>query len=85
MAKRSSKNPQFSELHIFRLEEGANVKVTMTKIAAGPQGVARPGRVLDVKEEEGKALFAVTAARPYDAELDKKAKRGWVKAKTDEK
>jgi len=72
---------QRSELHIFSPTEVIeSMKVTMTKIAAGPMGVARHGTVLDVKEDEGKELLADQAARPYDPARDAKNKRGWTKA-----
>lgn len=72
-----------SSLHIFQPDEDDDMKVTMTKIAAGPQGVARPGTVLDVKEDLGKQLVNGAFAREYDAQRDAKANRGWTKA-TDE-
>lgn len=78
MSKR--KNPPPNNLHIFQPEEANEMKVTMTKTAAGPQGVARPGTVLEVKEDEGKQLLTDTAARPYDPQRDAQAKRGWRKA-----
>lgn len=56
------------------------MKVTMTKTAAGPQGVARVGTVLEVKEEEAKAMVAQLAARPFDPQADAKKPRGWRKA-----
>lgn len=79
MSKR--KNPQPERLKIFQPEEVADVKVTLTRIAAGPDGVARTGTVLDVKEDEGKALIANQSARPFDPQRDAKAKRGWTKAR----
>lgn len=84
MAKRLQRRR--SELRIFEPEEVIEaMKVTMTKIAAGPGGVARPGTVLDVKEEEGKSLISQLAARPFDPQRDAKAKRGWTKASTEQK
>lgn len=56
------------------------MKVTMIKTAASPQGVARVGTVLDVKEEEAKAMVAQLAARPFDPQMDAKKPRGWRKA-----
>ena len=58
----------------------ANMKVTMTKIAAGPQGVARPGTVLELKDEEGREFISGMSARAYDPQRDAKAKRGWTKS-----
>jgi hypothetical protein len=56
------------------------MKVTMCKIAAGPQGVARRGTVLDVPEKEGQDLIEKQIARQYDAKRDEKAVKGWTKA-----
>jgi len=56
------------------------MKVTMQKIAAGPQGVARRGTVLDVPEKEGNELIEKQIARQFDAKRDAKATRGWTKA-----
>lgn len=80
-----SKQPR-SELRIFKPEKVSEVmKVTMTKIAAGPCGVARTGTVLDVKEGEGKELVEGQFARAFDAQRDAKAKRGWTKASDEQK
>lgn len=76
-----AKSRPHSSLHIFQPEEVLeSMKVTMTKIAAGPCGVARCGTVLDVKEADGKELVDGQFARPFDAQRDAKAKRGWTKA-----
>lgn len=56
------------------------MKVTMQKIAAGPQGVARRGTVLDVPEKEGNDLIERQIARAYDAKRDARAAKGWTKA-----
>jgi hypothetical protein len=56
------------------------MKVTMQKIAAGPQGVARRGTVLDVPEKEGQDLIDRQIARAYDSKRDVRAIKGWTKA-----
>lgn len=56
------------------------MKITMTSIAAGPQGVARRGTVLDVPEAEGKDLIDRQFARAFDSKRDAKNIRGFVKA-----
>ncbi len=73
--------PQRSSLHIYTPEEVLEaMKVTMQKLAAGPQGIARKGTVLEVKEDVGKDLIERQIARAYDAQRDAKNRKGWVKA-----
>ena len=66
-----------SELHIFNPESEEDMKVTLTRTAAGPQGVALPGTVIDLKEAEAKAAIEDRSAREFDPARDAKAKRGW--------
>lgn len=56
------------------------MKVTLTSIAAGPQGVARPGTVLDVPQEQAERMITERYARPYDKERDAKARYGFESA-----
>lgn len=76
---------QHSELHIFNPESEEAMKVTLTRTAAGPQGVALPGTVLDMKEAEAKAAIEDRSAREFDPARDAKAKRGWRPAPRGEK
>jgi hypothetical protein len=57
------------------------VKVTMQTIMAGPDGVAKPGTVLDVPQQFGDQLLAGHYARPFDKDRDSKAPRGLAKPK----
>ena len=58
----------------------ANVKVTLTTLAAGPSGVARPGTVLDMPSERAEKLIANGNARAHDKERDAKAPHGFTRA-----
>lgn len=64
-------------------QEKENVKVTMLTCAAGPHGVARPGTVLNLKDDEAKELLDGKFARPFDHEKDRKAPTGFVTAPVD--
>lgn len=55
--------------------------ITMNTLAAGPQGIAKPGTVLQVKDDD--PLNAIPWSRAYSKELDDKpgkpqAPRGWT-------
>lgn len=65
--------------------EDENVKVTMTTCAAGPQGIARPGTVLDLPDQRAKEMIDGHFARDYDAGKDAKNPRGFSKIKDDER
>lgn len=76
--------------------ESENMKVTFTSIMCGPEGNAFPGTVMDIPKERmqkvqvgddsiemplAEYLIEQKFARPYDANLDRKAKQiGLVKA-----
>jgi hypothetical protein len=55
------------------------MKVTLTGIWAGPEGVARPGTVLDLPQAKADELLKVRAARIFDKDRDAKALRGLTK------
>ena len=58
-----------------------DVKVTMLTTKCGPQGNAFPGTVLNMDEKEAKEHIDGRFVRPFDAELDKKARQfGYIKA-----
>ena len=83
MAKKFPKPPSdlaFRQSFLSAAEAIRLMKITMQKIAAGPQGVARRGTVLDVPEKEGQELIEKQIARQFDAKRDAKAVRGWTKA-----
>ena len=80
MAKKFPKPPLSNPIFRSAVEVIRSMKVTMQKIAAGPQGVARRGTVLDVPEAEGKELIDRQIARAFDAKRDAKNVRGWTKA-----
>lgn len=64
------------------IKRGPNtVKVTMQTIMAGPDGVAKPGTVLDVPQQFGDQLLAGRYARPFDKDRDSKSPRGLAKPK----
>jgi hypothetical protein len=56
------------------------MKVTMTTLMAGPDGVAGRGTVLDLPQDQAEQLIRSRQARPYDRERDKKAPVGKVVA-----
>ncbi len=56
------------------------MKVTMVSTMAGPQGVARRGRVLDIEEKDAKVLVDGGYARKYEHEKDRNSPVGFVKA-----
>lgn len=56
------------------------MKITLQTIAAGPQGIARPGTVLDLPTEQAEQLISDRQARPYDKDRDAKAKQGFEAA-----
>lgn len=61
------------------------VKITMNNVMCGPKGNAFQGTVLDVpgdvSEESAKEMIRTKAARPYDAQKDRKARQhGLIKA-----
>jgi len=53
------------------------MKITMQTMAAGPLGVAKPGSVIDVPQQEAEQMMAGKFARPFDKDRDRKAKLGW--------
>ncbi len=55
------------------------MKVTMVTLAAGPQGIAKPGTVLDVNEAKAKELIEGNFARQYDPDRDRKNQQGFSK------
>lgn len=55
------------------------MKVTMVSLAASPEGVARPGTVLDVPEQRAKELVERRHAVLFDKDRDAKKPQGWVK------
>ena len=59
------------------------MKVTMQTIMAGPQGVARPGMVVDFPQAVAEQLIRDRFARLYDKQLDAKAKVGLERPKTE--
>ena len=58
-------------------EEQQTVKITLQTLAAGPQGVARPGTVLDLPQQQAEEMISQRSARPYDKDRDHKAKHGY--------
>lgn len=56
------------------------MKVTLTTLACGPQGVAKPGTVLDVPQEQAERMIADRMARPHDKDRDAKAPHGFAPA-----
>ena len=58
-------------------KRSGNVKVTLTTLACGPRGVAKPGYVLDVPSEQAEQMITDRVARPHDKERDKHAKIGF--------
>jgi hypothetical protein len=56
--------------------ESTEVKVTMQSLYASPDGVARPGTVIDVNEAKAKELKDSRFARDYDRERDGKSPHG---------
>jgi len=57
-----------------------NVKITLTTCLAGPQGVGRPGTVLNLPEDQAKELIQQRSAREFDSLRDRKAHIGLVQA-----
>lgn len=57
------------------------MKLTMLTCAAGPEGVARPGTVLEMPEKVAKEWIDQRFARDYDKERDRKATVGLTKPK----
>lgn len=60
------------------------MKVTLVTCAAGPQGVARPGTVLDLPQTAAEQLINGRFARPYNRERDRKAPSGYQQPKASE-
>lgn len=60
-------------------KEEESVKVTMTATMAGPQGVAKPGTVLDVNEQRAKELVDGHYARTYEEQRDARNPHGLQK------
>lgn len=56
------------------------MKVTLTTIAAGPLGVAKPGAVFDLPEKTAKAWIDSRFAIEHDKVRDAKAPVGFTKA-----
>lgn len=52
------------------------MKITMLQTMAGPQGVARRGRVIDVDDKFGAELLAGHYARKFDKDKDDRRPRG---------
>ena len=61
------------------LIEGTDMKVVLTGVAACPQGVAKPGTVMEMREEDAKDLIARHHAREYNAERDRKSPHGYAR------
>lgn len=55
------------------------MKVVHQTIAAGPEGIVKPGMVLDLPEAEAKERIEGRYARPFDRERDSKAQYGPIK------
>ena len=60
--------------------ESIDVKVTMNTLLACPQGVARPGTVLDLPEAKAAELKAGNFARDYKPDKDAKNPHGMQQA-----
>ena len=54
-----------------------SMRVALTTIAAGPEGVAKPGTIMDLPESVAKQWIDSRFARPLDRESDKKAPVGF--------
>lgn len=59
--------------------EAVRMKVTLNGIWAGPDGVARPGTVLDLPQQRADELLKARMARMFDRERDEKSPRGLTK------
>ena len=64
----------------IKRREALRMKVTTTKLMAGPNGVARVGTVLDLPADQAESMLKSRIVRPFDKERDKKAKVGFTKA-----
>ena len=64
--------------------EMEDVKVTMQKLYAGPDGVARPGTVIDLPEPRAAEFKRDNAARDYNKDLDAEKPQGIQRYKADE-
>lgn len=64
--------------------KGLNMKVTMLTTMAGPQGVCRAGRVLDLPPAQAKELVDGRFARDYRPEEDARRPVGMQIAKDKE-
>jgi hypothetical protein len=74
------KKPRHMTHEPLEVKELSPVKITMLTCAAGPDGVARRGTVLDVPQQEAEEMIKGLYARNYDKERDAKAPVGRVKA-----
>lgn len=60
------------------------MKITMITCAAGPGGVARPGTVIDLPNNQAEQLVKERYARPFDRSVDAKAPHGLQKPKAEQ-
>jgi len=56
------------------------MRVALTTIAAGPDGIARQGTLVDLPESVAKEWIDRRFARPYDKDRDKKSQVGFKSA-----
>lgn len=63
----------------MRVRESGTMKVTLTTLLAGPQGVAKVGTVLDLPSDQAEQMIKSRYARRFDKERDRKAPVGLVK------
>ena len=62
--------------------ENAEVKITLNSLYASPQGIGRPGTVIDVPEPTASELKSRNHARDFDKDKDAKKPHGLEKAPT---
>lgn len=62
--------------------EETEVKVTLNNLYASPNGIGRPGTVIDVPEQVATELKSRNHARDYDKAADEKKPHGLEKAPT---
>ena len=56
------------------------MRITMATCLAGPNGIARPGTVMDMPEKVAKEWIDKRFALPFDKDRDKKASVGLTSA-----
>ena len=66
-----------SKPYIDTVDTEETMKITLQTLAAGPQGVARPGTVLDLPQQQAEEMISQRSARPYDKDRDHKARHGY--------